>query len=85
MSVPADAAALLTAAAPRRLDALVAVGTFAHLAGNTSESRDLKPFYDWMHANYVPAGTVGPKQWVVYRRATGAAARSPGPIDGFHR
>ncbi|HZY19001.1 MAG TPA: hypothetical protein VFE82_11005 [Ramlibacter sp.] len=34
----------------------------------------LHPFYDYVHAHYAPVGTVGPKQWVIYRRIEGRDA-----------
>ncbi|MBA3774084.1 MAG: hypothetical protein H0X13_16815 [Ramlibacter sp.] len=34
-----------------------------------SMTPELKSIYDYVHANYVPVETVGPKQWVVYRLA----------------
>jgi hypothetical protein len=30
---------------------------------------ELRAFYDYVHANYVPVETVGPQEWVVYRLA----------------
>jgi hypothetical protein len=34
---------------------------------------ELKAFYDYVHANYAVEVTLGPKQWVVYRRITPVA------------
>lgn len=45
----------------------------------------LRSFYDYVHANYTPVDTVGPRHWVVYRRngttATTAAA-APSAVAG---
>ncbi len=39
---------------------------------------DLRMFYDYVHANYVPVETVGPKNWVVYRRAINGSSSAAG-------
>ncbi|MDQ6881182.1 MAG: hypothetical protein M3150_03700, partial [Pseudomonadota bacterium] len=38
----------------------------------------LRTFYDYVHANYVPVQTVGPRHWVMYRRVVPDASHSGG-------
>jgi hypothetical protein len=45
-----------------------------------SMTPELRSFYQYVHANYTPVASIGPRQWVVYRRS-GTAAPA-GAIEG---
>lgn len=49
-----------------------------------SMTPQMRTFYDYVHANYSAVDTIGPKQWVVYRRngvEAPTSAAAPGPAS----